>query len=59
MVPELVLRVQTDEGEVEERSNVLMHQPLAAGMAVPFGDTKVVIEHVEEIDGLFYATATA
>jgi hypothetical protein len=58
-LPELVLRVQTNEGEVEERARVLMWRPLAVGVRVPFGDTKVTIEHVEEIDGSFYATATA
>jgi hypothetical protein len=58
-LPELVLRVQTDKDEVEERSNILMQRPLATGMRVQFRDTKVTIEHVEEIDGSFYATATA
>jgi hypothetical protein len=58
-LPELVLRVKTDEGEVEERGNILMSKPLAAGMIVPFRDTKVAIETVEEIDGSLYATATA
>jgi hypothetical protein len=58
-LPELVLRVQTAEGEVEERSNVLMQRPLAAGMRVPFRDTKVMIEHVEEIDGSLYWAAAS
>ena len=58
-LPELVLRVQTDEGELEERRRVLMHRPLAVGMCVPFQGTRVAIEHVEEIGGSFYAIATA
>ena len=58
-VPELVLRVRTHEGEVEERSRVLMYTPLRVGAVVPFRDTTVALAEVEFFDGTYYAVASA